>query len=121
MGFTFGTTIRKKDLSLVSLRNECLSLVICLVVGLFWGVIAGVSDAPYNRDWPSAEMLSRGDPYGLTSGILIAIPSGVATALRFVPCCFPFAYPFSACSASFDPRHIIFHHNEVPLVATAVE
>jgi hypothetical protein len=29
----------------------------------------------------SQEMLNRGDQFGLSSGILIAIPSGVATAL----------------------------------------
>lgn len=86
MGFTFGTTIRKKQLCLVSLRNEAISIIICLIWGLFWGIIAGVSNAPYNRDWPSGEMLARGDIFGLGSGILIAIPSGVATALRFVSC-----------------------------------
>jgi hypothetical protein len=84
MSFTFGTTIRRKNLCLIGLRNECISLLICLLVGCFWGIIASLSNAPENRDWPSQEMLGRGDPFGLVSGMLIAIPSGVATALRFV-------------------------------------
>ena len=43
--------------------------------------MAAVGDAPQNRNWPSQEMLGRGDKFGLVSGILIAIPSGIATAL----------------------------------------
>lgn len=82
MGFTFGTVIRRKKLCFVSLRNEVVSLFICLFVGCFWGVIASLANTAENRDWPSQEMLGRGDPYGLVSGVLIAIPSGVATALR---------------------------------------
>ena len=81
MGFTFGTTVRNKDLILVSLRNEVFSLVICVLIGVFWGIMAAVGDAPQNRNWPSQEMLGRGDKFGLVSGILIAIPSGIATAL----------------------------------------
>lgn len=33
------------------------------------------------RDWPSDEMTSRGDVTGLVAGVLVALPSGVATAL----------------------------------------
>lgn len=72
---------------LVGLRNEVLSLIMCVLIGCFWGIIAPLANTPYNRDWPSQEMLGRGDPFGLASGILIAIPSGVATALRFVDSC----------------------------------
>ena len=82
MGFTFGTAIRNKSLCLTSFRNEIISLVYCLVIGVFWGVIATVANTPQERNWPSQEMLSRGDPLGIGSGILIALPSGMATALR---------------------------------------
>jgi uncharacterized hydrophobic protein (TIGR00271 family) len=82
MGFTLATTIREKQLCLISLRNEAFSIAICIIIwGAFWGVIAAVARASMNRDWPSQEMLNRGDQFGLSSGILIAIPSGVATAL----------------------------------------
>ncbi|KAL3908503.1 MAG: hypothetical protein SGILL_008456, partial [Bacillariaceae sp.] len=81
MGFTFGTTVRNKGLILVSLRNEVFSLVVCVLIGLFWGVICAVGDVPFQREWPSQEMLGRGDKFGLVSGVFIAIPSGIATAL----------------------------------------
>jgi hypothetical protein len=43
--------------------------------------LASSGNTPSRRNWPSQEMLSRGDVYGLISGVFIAIPSGMATAL----------------------------------------
>lgn len=81
MGMTFGTTVRSKGLVVMSLGNECWSLILCLLVGALLCIIAVASGSPQTRDWPSNEMLSRGDIYGLTSGIFVAIPSGMAVAL----------------------------------------
>ena len=82
MGFTFGTMVREWPLVQRSLRNECLSLLLCVFVGFLVGFLF-LSDAfraTYN-EWPSHEMISRGEELGLIYGVLIAIPSGAAVAL----------------------------------------
>ena len=81
MGFTFGTTVRNKELVIKGIKNELVSLLICMMIGSILSIIATVTLTPEKRDWPSDEMISRGDILGLTSGVLIAIPSGIATAL----------------------------------------
>jgi hypothetical protein len=55
MGFTLATTIRKKQLCLISLRNEALSIAICIIWGAFFLVIAAVARASMNRDWPTVK------------------------------------------------------------------
>jgi hypothetical protein len=56
MGFTLATTIREKQLCLISLRNEAFSIAICIIIwGAFWGVIAAVARASMNRDWPTVK------------------------------------------------------------------
>ena len=78
---TFGTIIKSKKLVVAGMRNELISLLMCFAVGGFVCILAVVSDAPHRRNWPSREMVSRGDKFGLLSGTFVAIPSGVAVAL----------------------------------------
>jgi len=81
MGLTFGTTVKKKDLIIKGLVNEIVSLIMCFVIGIIVCIFMTIGGTPETRKWPSSEMLSRGDPYGLAAGFFVAIPSGVATAL----------------------------------------
>jgi uncharacterized hydrophobic protein (TIGR00271 family) len=81
MGLTFGTVVRSKALVIKGVGNELVSLLMCFIVGAFWCIIMVLSGTPENRNWPSKEMLSRGDVHGLVSGVFVAIPSGIATAL----------------------------------------
>ena len=82
MGFTFGTMVREWPLVLRSLLNECLSLLLCVFIGFLVGLmfLSDAFRATYD-EWPSNEMISRGEELGLIYGILIAIPSGAAVAL----------------------------------------
>lgn len=82
MGFTFGTMLREWPLVLRSLLNECLSLLLCVFIGFLVGLmfLSDAFRATYD-EWPSNEMISRGEELGLIYGIFIAIPSGAAVAL----------------------------------------
>jgi uncharacterized hydrophobic protein (TIGR00271 family) len=82
LGFTFGTTIRRKSLIVIGCRNEIVSLVICILVGMVMCIIAVLWGVDKRREvWPTAEMMSRADEAGIVSGIFVAIPSGAAVAL----------------------------------------
>lgn len=60
-------------------HEQCLSLVICVVVGFVVGLV-GVFCVEEDY-WPTHEMGSRGEYWGLLTGLVIAIPSGMAVAL----------------------------------------
>lgn len=65
---------------------QSMSLLICVLVGFIVGV-GGVNFIEEDT-WPTYEMESRGNPWGLLTGIVITIPSGMAVALsilRFEP------------------------------------
>jgi uncharacterized hydrophobic protein (TIGR00271 family) len=81
LGFTFGTTIRRKSLIQIGCRNEIISLIICLLVGMVMCVITVLWGADHRSEWPTSEMMSRADESGIISGIFVAIPSGAAVAL----------------------------------------
>ena len=82
MGFTFGAMVREWPLVLSSLRNELLSLMLCVFIGFIVGLMF-LSEAfsPTYNEWPSNEMISRGEELGLLYGVFVAIPSGAAVAL----------------------------------------
>jgi hypothetical protein len=63
------------------LRNELMLLVLCILLGLCWGLIAAFANVDERRNWPSDETTSRGNVTGLISGIDIALVSGMTTAL----------------------------------------
>jgi uncharacterized hydrophobic protein (TIGR00271 family) len=81
LSFTFGTTLRNRSMIMTGLRNELISLALCVLTGLIWGLVAAFANVDERRNWPSDEMTSRGDVTGLLSGIAVALISGVATAL----------------------------------------
>eukprot|EP00977_Amphora_coffeiformis_P006839 scaffold1499_cov170-Amphora_coffeaeformis.AAC.18 len=81
LAVTFGTMIRRPAMIQKALRNEAISLFLCILVGAFGGLVVWWTKLYESSDWPAREMTARGDPVGLAAGILIALPSGMATAL----------------------------------------
>jgi len=81
LGATLGATLRKGSLVKLGLLNECLSLILCVLMGLLVGAIAIPSQVPSVESWPSGEMINRGTPNGLVMGIFVAVPSGMGVAL----------------------------------------
>ena len=82
LGLTFGTRIRDFPLARLSLFNELIALLGCVVIGVVCGICAAFTASA--EDWPTAEMEGRGDPIGLISGIAIAIPSGMGVCLSIL-------------------------------------
>mmetsp|Transcript_5150 Transcript_5150/g.20552 ORF Transcript_5150/g.20552 Transcript_5150/m.20552 type:complete len:438 (-) Transcript_5150:1690-3003(-) len=80
LGATFGTIVADYDLMRLGLRNEGISLLLCIMVGAVTGFICSFLEETEDS-WPTSEMTSRGEPLGLLVGIAIAIPSGVGVAL----------------------------------------
>lgn len=80
VGLAYGTTICDWKLVKRSLRNECISLLICIVVGVAVGGITGniywIVD-----DWPTYEMTSRCDLGNLIISLPVAFVSGLGVAV----------------------------------------
>jgi len=78
----YGTSIRDSKLVKKSLKTECISLVVCIFIGFFLGVVTGSTKLA--DDWPTQEMVSR----GTTQNFLIAIPvaffSGLGVAVSML-------------------------------------
>lgn len=78
----FGTVIKDKKLRRSGITHEVISLIICIVIGAIFGLIFAPWIGAYGvTQWPTPEMLSRGQLRSLLSGVLIAIPSGAGVAL----------------------------------------
>lgn len=80
LGLTFGTRTRDWPLVFSSLWHESLALLGCVVIGALVGLPAAFTRLA-DEDWPTNEMLIRGDAVGLLTGIAIAIPSGMGVSL----------------------------------------
>ncbi|CAN0414429.1 unnamed protein product, partial [Hapterophycus canaliculatus] len=61
---------------------QSFSLLICVGVGFLVGMV-GVNFIEEST-WPTHEMETRGNAWGLLTGICIAIPSGMAVALSIL-------------------------------------
>jgi uncharacterized membrane protein YeaQ/YmgE (transglycosylase-associated protein family) len=60
MAGTFGTVIMDRQLQKMGVLNELIGLLVCLVVGFIFGLVAGlVNDDWGNGGWPTVEMISR--------------------------------------------------------------
>ncbi|XP_060073507.1 uncharacterized protein LOC132553292 [Ylistrum balloti] len=86
---TFGTVIKNNTLRNLGIKNEVLSLLICIGMGLVWGLVFGgvCKDGAFwgsTHEWPTSEMKSRGLTRSLWTGILIALPSGAGVALSIL-------------------------------------
>lgn len=62
--------------------SQSFSLLICVGVGFLVGMV-GVNFIE-EPTWPTHEMETRGNAWGLLTGICIAIPSGMAVALSIL-------------------------------------
>ncbi|CAB9497030.1 Domain of unknown function (DUF389) [Seminavis robusta] len=83
LGLTFGSRVRDWPLVTGSLFNESMALMVCVLIGLLIGILAGFTkDAREN--WPTSEMESRGDVIGLLTGVAVAIPSGAGVCLSIL-------------------------------------
>jgi len=82
LAVTFGTTVRSKELFYLGLWVEGLSLFICMFVGFLLGILVSSSTWLYEfLEWPTDEMVSRGNGRCLIEGMLIAVPSGIGVAV----------------------------------------
>lgn len=82
VGLAYGTTISDWKLVRLSLKNEIISLVFCIVVGVAIAAIAGVTELA--DDWPTAEMKSR----AMWANFIVALPvaffSGLGVAVSLL-------------------------------------
>ena len=80
LAFTFGVTLKQRGLSHLGLKNEILSMIICVTTGFVFGYFYALFT--FNRNhWPTDEMSSRGHIVALADGAFIAAASGVGVAL----------------------------------------
>lgn len=78
----FGAVVRDKHLTWKGIRHETESLFICIGIGYLLGLPACRWIRQYHvPQWPTPEMMSRGELRSLWVGVLIAIPSGAGVAL----------------------------------------
>ena len=82
----FGGAVNDSGLSWVGVRHEVYSLMICILLGLVLGLltvpwISLYGGAHDNFQFPTGEMISRGELRCLWVGVLIAVPSGAGVAL----------------------------------------
>ena len=67
-------------MAIMGLRNEVLSLLVCVVTGFITGFLYCWISSNFNQ-WPTQQMTSRGTVEGLADGAFIAAASGVGVAL----------------------------------------
>ena len=78
-GLAFDVWFKDGSNALKSVRNEMLSLLVCIITGAIFGFLYEWMTENRN-DWPTDEMLSRGNFNALTDGIFIAAVSGIGVA-----------------------------------------
>lgn len=88
LAVTWGIVMRDWNLIRRGSRNEVIGVMICFGVGLLVGAAVGPFFGPANLTvtWAtgnltSFEIASRGSPWSLLSGGVVAIPSGIGVAL----------------------------------------
>ncbi|KAG7371726.1 protein of unknown function DUF389 containing protein [Nitzschia inconspicua] len=82
MGMTFGSRVLDWELTSFSLKNEMVSLVVCIVTGILVALCSAWTSSA--QEWPTDEMAGRGTEVGLIAGVAIAIPSGMGVALSIL-------------------------------------
>ena len=82
LGGIFGSVISDKDLRNKGIKHEAISLLLIIFIGFVLGLIFSTWLDVYGvTQWPTNEMISRGQLRALGVGALIAIPSGAGVAL----------------------------------------
>ena len=82
---TFGTIIKDHKLQFWGLWNEIIGIILCIVVGYFFGIIVCITDYIFEiKIELTDEMLSRGTWRSVFVGILIALPSGAAQSIALL-------------------------------------
>lgn len=82
IGAAYGSTINDWKLVRLSLRNELISLVFCIIVGLVVGAITGVTTLA--DDWPTDEMRSRATWTNFLVALPVAFFSGLGVAVSLL-------------------------------------
>eukprot|EP00095_Tigriopus_kingsejongensis_P011017 maker-scaffold1087_size63509-snap-gene-0.14 protein:Tk11017 transcript:maker-scaffold1087_size63509-snap-gene-0.14-mRNA-1 annotation:"hypothetical protein DAPPUDRAFT_305061" len=78
----FGSVIRDSSLRNQGIKNELISLCLCLTMGFTFGIIFAPWIDTYGvPQWPTPEMQARGQLRSLIGGVLIATPSGAGVAM----------------------------------------
>lgn len=77
-----GTTINDWKLVRLSLRNECISLLFCIMVGLVIGAITG--ETVLADDWMTDEMESRASLVNFLVALPVAFFSGLGVAVSLL-------------------------------------
>ena len=78
LSITFGLAINDYRTIIKGARNGCVGILIALTVGIVIGIIGGFI---YDSSHRSDEITSRGDPFNLIGGFVIAVCSGMAVVL----------------------------------------
>ena len=78
----FGLLTREQKLRSRGIRVELYCLLLCVLIGF----IMGLAYCPLVhllklKQFPTSEMVNRGQPRNLVTGVLVAIPSGAGVAL----------------------------------------
>ncbi|KAI2494843.1 DUF389-containing protein [Fragilaria crotonensis] len=82
IGLAYGTTIGDWKLVRLSIRNELICLVFCIIVGM---IIAGIlGPTSVEQDWPTTEMSNRGTMENFLVGLPIAFFSGLGVAVSLL-------------------------------------
>jgi uncharacterized hydrophobic protein (TIGR00341 family) len=82
---TFGTIIKDHQLQFWGLRNEITGIILCIIVGYFFGIIVCLTDYLFViKIELTPEMLSRGTWRSVFVGVLIALPSGAAQSIALL-------------------------------------
>ena len=82
VGLAYGTTINDWKLVRLSIRNECISLLVCIVIGLIIGATCGKTDLADN--WPTDEMASRANLQNFLVALPVAFFSGLGVAVSLL-------------------------------------
>ena len=82
VGLAYGSTINDWKLVRLSLRNECISLVFCIVIGIVIGAICGKTYLA--EDWPTDEMKSRASLQNFWVALPVAFFSGLGVAVSLL-------------------------------------
>jgi uncharacterized membrane protein len=82
VGLAYGTTINDWKLVRLSLRNECLSILFCIIIGVILAAITGATNLA--QDWPTSEMASRTTLQGFLVALPVAFFSGLGVAVSLL-------------------------------------